>query len=331
MKVRNRNFRKQEEPAHFWPSFTDVMSTIVLVLFFMIFLAYFQQILSTAHWNEALARTKADLEGKQAELASTEDHLKKAGDELNLKNLEISEKENAIRIMQDEAEKLQAEVEQGKQQLTISLEKLSEQEKIIANSNQELATLRGKLQNISVLRVNILKQVKESIEGEIGTSTTPSGEPLVAIDNNANLVINNSLLFAKKKADISFEGQALLSRFAVAFEKILDDKSVRDYIDAINIEGHADIDGSFQDNYDLSCQRAYAVINTMMEKNPSLERKYGSYFAATGFSEFRPIDQGTSEAAMAKNRRIQISITIKDSHVQKIIQEYLDEVTTGEG
>lgn len=330
MKIRNRNFRKQEEPAHFWPSFTDVMSTIVLVLFFMIFLAYFQQILTTAHWNEALERTKTDLANKQAELASTEGHLKKAGDELNLKNLEISEKEEAIRMMLDEAEKLQAEVEEGKQQLNLSLAKLSEQEQIIALSNQELAVLRGKLQNISVLRVNILKQVKESIEGEIGTSTTPSGEPLVAIDNNANLVINNSLLFAKNKSDISVEGQALLRRFAVAFEKILDDPSIREYIDAINIEGHADMEGSYQRNYELSCERAYAVITTMMEKNPSLEDKYGSYFAATGFSEFRPIDPDTSETAMAKNRRIQISITIKDSHVQKIIQEYLDEVKIGE-
>lgn len=320
MKIRNRNFRKAEEPAHFWPSFTDVMSTIVLVLFFLIFLAYFQQIFSVSIWNERL-------EQKKAELVSTEDHLKKAGDELNLKNLEISQKEDALRVMQNEAEKLQAEVEQGKRELTISLEKLSEQEKIIANSNQELESLRAKLQDISVLRLNILKQVKESIEDEIGTSTTPDGEPLVAIDNNANLVINNSLLFAKKKADISFEGQALLKRFAIAFEKILDDESIRDYIDAINIEGHADIDGTFQNNYALSCERAYAVINTMMEKNPSLEAKYGSYFAATGYSEFRPIDTGTSEASMAKNRRIQISITIKDTHVQKIIQEYLNENT----
>ena len=172
-----------------------------------------------------------------------------------------------------------------------------------------------------------MKQVKESIENEIGTSTTPDGEPLVDIDNNANLVINNSLLFAKNKSDISFEGQALLNRFAIAFEKILDDKSVRDYIDAINIEGHADMEGSFQNNYKLSCERAYAVINTMMEKNPTLEAKYGSYFAATGYSEFRPIDSGTSSAAMAKNRRIQISITIKDTHVQKIIQEYLNDVS----
>jgi chemotaxis protein MotB len=247
------------------------------------------------------------------------DELKKAGDSLELKKLEISEKEDAIRIMESEAENLKAEVEQGKRELTISMEKLLEQEKIIANSNQELSDLRAKLQNISVLRLNILKQVKDSIE---------DGEPLVDIDNNANLVINNSLLFAKKSSDISLEGQALLSRFAVAFERILDDVSIRDYIDSINIEGHADIDGTYQSNYDLSCARAYSVINTMMAKNPKLETKYGSYFAATGYSYFRPIDPGTTEASKTKNRRIQISITIKDTHVQKIIQEYLDETQT---
>lgn len=324
MKARNRNFRRNQEEVNFWPSFTDVMSTIVLVLFFLVFLAYFQQMFSIAIWNEKLDKTKS-------ELMSTEDHLKQAGDELELKKLEISDREDALRVMQDEAETLKAEVEQGKRELTVSIEKLLDQEKIIANSNQELGELRGKLQNISVLRLNILEEVKNSIEGEIGTSTTPDGEPLVAIDNNANLIINNHLLFAKNSSNISFEGQALLSRFAVAFEKILDDTSIRDYIDSINIEGHADIDGTFQNNYKLSCERAYSVINTMMAKNPTLEQKYGEYFASTGFSEFRPVDPRTTEVAKSKNRRIQISITIKDTHVQNIIQEYLEETRIGDG
>ncbi|AGC69631.1 OmpA/MotB domain protein [Thermoclostridium stercorarium subsp. stercorarium DSM 8532] len=315
MKVRNRNFRKPEAAQHFWPSFTDVMSTIVLVLFFLVFLAYFQQTFAVSVWTERLNRTKADLSA--------------AEETLELKKKEITDKENALRLLQDEAERLRAEVEQGKRELTLSLEKLQEQERIIAQSNKELGELRGKLQSISVLRLNILEEVKKSIEDEIGTSTTPDGEPLVSIDNNANLIINNRLLFAKNSAEISTEGQALLSRFAVAFERILDDENIRDYIDAINIQGHADIDGSYQRNYELSCQRAYAVINTMFAKNPSLEKKYGAYFAATGFSEFRPIDPGTTEAAKSKNRRIQISITIKDTQVQKIIQEYLEESKIG--
>lgn len=316
MKVRNRNFRKQDVPAHYWPSFTDIMSNIVLVLFFLVFLAYFQQVLSVSVWNEKLAMAKLNL-------AATEDELKQ-------RKVEITDMENALRLLQDEAEKLKAEVEQGKRELTVSLEKLSEQEKLIANSNRELENLRAKLQNISVLRLSILEEVKKSIEDEIGTSTTPDGEPLVAIDNNANLIINNQLLFAKNSSEISTEGQALLSRFAIAFERILNDENIRNYIDSINIEGHADIDGSYQRNYELSCERAYAVINTMFAKNPNLEKKYGKYFAATGFSEFRPIDSATTEAAKTKNRRIQISITIKDTHVQNIIKEYLEQSEIGE-
>ena len=68
----------------------------------------------------------------------------------------------------------------------------------------------------------------------------------------------------------------------------------------------------------------------MMAKNPTLEQKYGEYFAATGFSEFRPVDPRTTKAAKSKNRRIQISITIKDTHVQNIIQEYLEDTEIGE-
>jgi chemotaxis protein MotB len=60
-----------------------------------------------------------------------------------------------------------------------------------------------------------------------------------------------------------------------------------------------------------------------MASNPSLEIKYGKYFSASGYSEFRPIAEGTSEAARQRNRRIEISINIKDSNVQKIIDDYL--------
>lgn len=55
-------------------------------------------------------------------------------------------------------------MEQGKRELTLSLEKLQEQERIIAQSNKELGELRGKLQSISVLRLNILEEVKNPLK-----------------------------------------------------------------------------------------------------------------------------------------------------------------------
>jgi len=63
----------------------------------------------------------------------------------------------------------------------------------------------------------------------------------------------------------------------------------------------------------------------MFSVNPNLEFKFGEYFAANGFSEFRPISTGSDEDSRAANRRIEISIIVKDSNVQKVIDKYLDE------
>ena len=109
----------------------------------------------------------------------------------------------------------------------------------------------------------------------------------------------------------------------MAFERILSNPEIRKNIDSIIISGYADSDDTFDYNYNLSCQRAVAVIVAMMKSNPVLETTYGAYFQASGFSEFRPVALGDDEAAKSKNRRIQISINIKDSNIQKIITDYM--------
>jgi len=125
--------------------------------------------------------------------------------------------------------------------------------------------------------------------------------------------------------EIKPEGRSLLKELAVAFENILDNPDIQNNIDAIIIEGHTDDIGGSAYNRDLSTKRATAVVNYLMEVNPALEQKYGRYFAATGYSKFRPIAEGTSEEARQKNRRIEISIAIKDSNVRNVIDKYLEE------
>jgi chemotaxis protein MotB len=307
MKIRRRNFKNNEEGQNFWPSFADVMSTIALVLFFLMLLAYIQNII-----------TGKNLDFSRKELADTQKKLEAS-------RLEISQAEKELRLQQNELEKVKAEVEQGRIDLKLSALELEEKEKIIANSNQELGNLRAKLQNIAVLRIDILKNVKESIESELG-KTNDEGEPLVTIGENANIVINESVVFDFGSSEIKYEAQRLLQQLAIAFEKILDDADVRSKIDTISIDGHADEIGPSNDNLKLSTERATNVLNYIMQSNPSLENKeYGSYFAASGYSEFRPIDSGNSEDARRKNRRIEISINIKDSSVQNIIEEYLSD------
>ncbi len=301
-----RRRRNPETEENFWPSFTDMISTIALILFFLMLIAYINNII-----------TGKNLEYAKQQLVDSQLKLEES-------RAEISQAEKQLRLLEDDLDKTMAEVEIGEIALKLSEEEIDKQREIIAESNQELGDLRSKLEGIAVLRLSLLEAVKASIEENLG-GTAASGEELVSIADNGNIVINESLVFAYDSFTIIPEGKPLLDRLADAFEKVLDDSEIRSSIDAINIQGHTDERGSAEYNRELSSKRAYTVVNYLLNSNTDLESKYGAYFAASGFSEFRPLSEGTTTEDYAMNRRIEISVILKDANVQNIIDEYLME------
>ena len=301
--MRRRRSTQQEE--NFWPSFTDIISTIALILFFLMLIAYINNIISGKN-----------LEFAKKQLIDTQLQLEES-------QVEISQAEDLLRLLEDDLDKTMAELEIGEISLKLSEVQIDEQRKIIADSNQELGMLRSRLRGIALIRLELLSDVKESIEQNLGT-TTVGGEDLVRIADNGNIVINESLVFEYDSYNIKPEGKTLLDKLAVAFESVLDDEETRESIDAISIQGHTDERGSAEYNRELSSKRAYTVVNYLLNSNTDLESKYGSYFAASAYSEFRPIEEGTTEAAYSQNRRIEISVILKDSNVQNIIEDYLN-------
>lgn len=299
MKIRKRNFKGEVAEENFWPAFTDMISTIALILFFLILLAYIQQII-----------VGRDLEAARREI--DESHV------------ELARAEKELRLLEDDLEETMAEVEEGEIMLKLSEEQVEEQKKIIASSNRELGELRAKLKGIALLRLDVLSKVKGAIESEVGT-TNEEGEEMVLIASNGNIVINESLVFDYNSAAIKEDGKMLIAQLADSFENVLDDSNVRENIDAVTIQGHADVRGSDSYNRELSSKRAAAVVNYMMDSNSDLGDKYGEYFAATGFSEHRPLVEGDTEEAYRQNRRIEISLVLKDSNIQDVIDEYLED------
>lgn len=306
MKARNRKFLKNDEEQNFWPSFTDMISTIALILFFLMILAYMQNIISGSNLEYA----KKQLLDKEKKLEAS--------------NAQISKARRQLRLLEDDLNEVNAEVKEGQIALKLSEEEIEKQKEIIAESNQELGNLRSKLQGVAFLRVGVLKKVKASVEKELG-KTNDDGEQLVSIADNGNIVINEGLVFDYNSSTVKKEGKELLENLAKAFENVLSDEETRQNIDAISIQGHTDAEGSAQYNRDLSAKRATSVLNYIMNSNKKLENNYGQYFVASAYSEFRPISHGKSKDELAKNRRIEISIILKDSNIQKVISEYLEE------
>ena len=274
-----------------WPSFTDLVSTTALILFVLVLLAYVQNLIS--------------------------------GKRLDAYQVQISTSERKLRFLEEQLRRTSAEIELGQTQLKLSELKLQEQKDVIAESNRELGNLRARLEGIAVLRLQVLEKVRASIEAELGPKLKTQG-PLVSIGDNGNIVINESLVFEYNSYAIKPSATALLNTLAKGLGNLLSDPSVRENVDTIVIQGHTDERGSAGFNRELSAKRANAVLNYLFEANPVLESAYGGYFASSAYSEFRPLSADKTELAHEQNRRIEVSVVLKDANVRRVIDDYIE-------
>jgi chemotaxis protein MotB len=303
MKRRRSLLEAEPSQENFWPAFTDVVSTIALILFVLVLLAYLQNLLS----GKKMLHIQSELDVTARQLGDSQ--------------AKISRSEKQLRLLEQQLNQTMAEIKKGETQLRLSEQKVDEQNTIIAESNRELGDLRSQLRGIAVLRVDVIKKVKQAIEKQLGASADGQ-QPEVTIGDNGNIVINESLVFEYNSYDIKPEAKPLLSTLSNAFSSILNDGTVSENVDVILIQGHTDERGSASFNRDLSAKRANAVLDYMFNATPILESRFGRYFASSAYSKFRPVDDDKTEAAYRQNRRIEISVVLKDSSVQNMIDQY---------
>lgn len=284
-----------EGTENFWPSFTDLISTISMILFVLVLLAYIQNLIS----GKQLLAMRAELEESANRISAARAQLDQS--QLRLRGLS-------------------AEIAAGQQQLAASRALIDQQQATVSESNRELSALRSKVQGIAVLRVDVLQKVKQSIDSQLRAKSGSTG---ARVADNGNIMIDDSLVFETDAYTIRSGGKAFLSAMAKALTNVLTDESVRQNIDVILVQGHTDERGTVEYNRELSAKRANAVLNYMFRAEPSLKDKYGEYFASSAYSEFRPVDQGKNEAAFQQNRRIEISVVLKDAGIRGVIDEYM--------
>lgn len=309
-----RKYKTIDNEHNFWPSFADVMAALVLVMFFLMLLTFIQNILT----GDSLKIAKKELE-------DTKTNLDKAATDLVNAQYEISLAEDALLILQDD-------IAAKEKALSLSEALIDEQNEIISLTNKSLDNIRLQLQGIAFLRMDILQKVQIAIQNSLNNNQTTK-DTEVSIGDNANIIIGGSFLFEYNSAKINDNAKPVLDQLAASFYDVLSDVEIKDKIDVIIISGHTDDIGNNAYNWELSTNRAQAVVNYLFSASPTLEIEYGEYFAAAGYGENRPIAANDTTENRALNRRIEISIGIKDSAITDMINEYLDDdaltVTTG--
>lgn len=290
----------------FWPSYADMMSAVALILFFLMLLSYIQNLITgndLQNTQDLLDDTRAQVADAQLELNSLSDELKRRQDEIDSYQKEIDQ--YAIQI-KDQTDTIAAqEVLIGDQQI------------YLAAANDEILALRSQMQTVAVLRLSILEQIKESIVDVMGDETK------VSIGENGNIILNEGVFFDLGSAEIKPESEKVLNELVEVFADFLKDEENAKYVDSIVISGHTDITGNADENRVLSTDRANSVLNYLLTgKNAALD-KYSPYFCAAGYGATRPVASNYTQEGMAANRRIEISMILKDDTVLDIVEQYL--------
>ncbi|MFZ2067698.1 MAG: peptidoglycan -binding protein [Xanthobacteraceae bacterium] len=332
--------RTRREGMNYWPGFVDALSTLVLCVIFLLtvfMVAQFYLSQEVAGKDTALDRLNAQI-ARLSQLLSLERTGKTSLED------EVAQLRASLSAAQSERDKLRAGSgqapaagagESDKPNPQLDLEKQATARALvqIQNLNEQIGALRrqiaaledalgasekkesaaqlrisdlGQRLNVALAqRVQELSRYRSDFFGKLRDILGNRPDIRVVGDR---FVFQSEVFFDSGAATLRPDGRAELDKLASA---VLDlEKQIPSDIPwVLRVDGHTDVrpvgsTSPFKSNWDLSAARAISVVQYLMSKGVPPSR-----LAAAGFGEYQPIDPGTSEEALAHNRRIELKLT----------------------
>jgi chemotaxis protein MotB len=289
--------------------------------------------------SASLARTEGDrdalrlrLDETSASLTQTEAQLEASTSEAARLTADINALAELKRQLEAEIAGRLADLEETRDRLTVQTELSARSAAQVELLNRQMAALRQQLDEIAGAlelaraaserkdlqledlgrqlnlamadKVQQLSRYRSEFFGKLREILGTRDDIVIVGDR---FVVQSELLFETASDEIGEGGRAQLDRLArVLNEVVAEIPSDIDWV--LRIDGHTDArpirSARFPSNWELSTARAIAIVKHLVASGIPAHR-----LAATGFGEFHPLDRGSSEAALARNRRIEIQLT----------------------
>ena len=173
-----------------------------------------------------------------------------------------------------------------------------------AESQTKIADLGRRLNVALAQRVQELSRYRSDFFGRLREILSDRENIRIVGDR---FVFQSEVLFPSGSDVLQEEGTDEMAKLAEAIVA-LNREIPSDINWIIRVDGHTDnvpiSGGRFEDNWELSTERAGAVVKYLISQGVPPER-----LAATGFGEYQPIDPENTPEARARNRRIEFKLT----------------------
>ncbi|HWM31087.1 MAG TPA: peptidoglycan -binding protein [Methyloceanibacter sp.] len=334
--------RRGRYTANYWPGFVDMLSTLLLVVIFLMALFMLTNFIITqaaSGKDTMLSRLNRQLSQLTELLALERSKKESVADSLSALQATLLDKDKENQRLSGLLGAAGGKTEGAEDRARTLGTQLDEQKKITTDAlakveilNQQLAALRLQLAALQEaldaseakdkesqvkiadlgqrLNVALAKKVQELARyrsdffGKLREALGSRPDFQVVGDR---FVFPSDVLFDSGSAEIRPEATNQLGKLAAAL-KDLEGEIPPDIAWVMRVDGHTDIKpivtAEFPSNWELSSARAISVVRYLMEQGVKPER-----LVAAGFGEFQPIDAAESDEALRKNRRIELKLT----------------------
>ena len=322
----------------FWPGYVDVLSTLLLVVTFLLSIFMVAQFYVSqessgkdtvlrrltrqiAELTNLLSLEKGQGKALQDELASLQASfatlksdnerlggLAGAGGEKDARiaalSKELSEKSNLTSEAQAKVDLLNQQLLQLRRQMAALQDAINAHESKDKESQARIADLGARLNVILAKQVQELQRYRSDFFGRLRELLRDRKDIRVVGDR---FVFESEVLFPSGQATMTVEGVAALDQLATAIIEL--ERSIPREIDwALQVDGHTDVrriaSPQFPSNWELSSARATSVVKYLITRGVPPKR-----LVAAGYGEFQPLEDGSTEEALRRNRRIELKLT----------------------
>lgn len=334
--------RRRESYGEFWPAYVDVLSTLLMVLTLLLsifMLAQFFVSQESSDKDTALRRlnrqiaeltnllalekgkqktSEDELSALQASLASlrleneriggllNESSNKSTGAEGRIASLsaELDQEKNLSREAQSKVALLNQQILALRQQMAAIQEALQAAEAKDKDSQVRIADLGARLNVVLAKQVQELQRYRSDFFGRLRELLRDRRDIRVVGDR---FVFQSEVLFPSGQATMTVEGLAAIDQLASAIVQL--ERDIPREIDwVLQVDGHTDArpiaSAQFPSNWELSSARATSVVKYLVSRGVPPKR-----LVAAGYGEFQPLEDGTSDDVMRRNRRIELKLT----------------------
>jgi chemotaxis protein MotB len=267
---------------------------------------------NTQDAQDALANLQASLSAAEAEKSRLEQLLAAgtgAGSAATaradkLKGELDSERQISQRAL-SQVELLNQQISALRRQIAALEQALDASEARDRESNTKIADLGRRLNVALAQRVQELNRYRSDFFGRLREILADRENIRIVGDR---FVFQSEVLFPLGSDQINEAGQGEMKKLADAIIEL--QKEIPPEINwVLRVDGHTDDrplsgTGRFRDNWELSASRAISVVKFLIANGVPANR-----LVAAGFGEYQPLDEGDTQEARDRNRRIELKLT----------------------